>query len=112
MLLQELQLETELGKLQQLLPWPLPPPAALLEYSNREKMFNPIFPFAKGGQMPWKTLSKGGSGVALQPWEVLVEAGVEGKAGEMQVTPGANCMQQIYLEGAEGCASRMSQPFK
>lgn len=36
----------------------------------------------------------------------------EGKAGEMQVTPGANCMQQIYLEGAEGCASRMSQLFK
>lgn len=45
-------------------------------------------------------------------WEVLVEAGVKGKAGEMQVTPGANCMQQIYLQGAEGCASRMSQLFK
>lgn len=32
--------------------------------------------------------------------------------GEMQVTPGANCMQQIYLEGAEGSVSRMSQLFK
>lgn len=56
--------------------------------------------------MPREILSKGGTGVALQPWEVL------GKAGEMQVAPGANCMQQIYLEGAEGCASRMSQLFK
>lgn len=56
--------------------------------------------------MPWKMLSKGGSRVALQPWEVLVEA------GETQVTPGANCMQRIHLKGAEGCASRMSQLFK
>lgn len=41
-----------------------------------------------------------------------MEAGGKGRAGEMQVTPGANCMQQIHLEGAEGCASRMSQLFK
>lgn len=68
-LLQELQLETELGKLQQLLPWPLPLPSAPLDYSNVVKMFNPIFPLARGGKMPWKILFKGGSGVALQPWE-------------------------------------------
>lgn len=65
--LQELQLETELGQLQQLLPWPLPPPAALLDYSNVLKVFNPIFPRARGVKMPWKILSIGGSGVALQP---------------------------------------------
>lgn len=46
-LLQELQLETELGKLQQLLPWPLPPPSALPDNSDTIKMFNPIFPLAR-----------------------------------------------------------------
>lgn len=46
-LLQELQLETELGKPQQLLPWPLPPPSALPDNSDTIKMFNPIFPLAR-----------------------------------------------------------------
>lgn len=61
--------------------------------------------------MPWKILPRGGMGLLCSSGRCWC-GWSEGKAGEMQVTPGANCMQQIYLEGAEGCASRMSQLFK
>ena len=64
--------------------------------------------------MTWKALSKaqsqgcsaalGGAGGG--------PGGAMGRAAEVQVTAGANPMQGIYLEGAEGSVARMSQLFK
>lgn len=65
-------------------------------------------------ETPLENMETPETGAVLQLWEVQVEVGVERRGGlvKLQVTPGANCMQQIYLEGAEGSVSRMSQLFK
>lgn len=62
----------------------------------------------------WKALSgdRSRGGFAALGGAGGGESGAKGRAAEMQVTPGANCMQQIYLEGAVGSVSRMSQLFK
>lgn len=64
--------------------------------------------------MTWKAFSKDRSqgGFAARGGAGGGWSGAKGRAGEMQVTPSANCIQQISLEGAEGSISRMSQLFK
>lgn len=66
------------------------------------------FPLLKEGEGHGKPFAKS--------WGLFCSPGTcrwgKGRAGEMQVAPGANCMQQISLEGAEGSVSRMSQLFK
>lgn len=60
-----------MGKLQQLLPWPLPPPSALLHYSSTVMTFNPSFPLLEEGNA-MENPSQRWDGFAVQLREVLV----------------------------------------